>query len=77
MRGGEAKKTMEDAARIIDVEEASRITKNLLECAELTDLCLQLRIAVLRQEWPEQEALRKVMREVRQAKERAWRQNRS
>lgn len=55
--------------------DAGRITENLLRCAERTDLCLRLRYAVLRQEYPDHEAGRKVMNEVRQAKERAWRRN--
>ena len=58
-----------------DAVEASRITENLLRCGELTDLCLQLRLAVLKQESPDREARQKVMSEVRQAKERAWRRN--
>lgn len=57
--------------------EAVHITENLLRTAELTDLCLQLRVAVLRQEYPDREVFQKVMSEVRQAKEQAWRQSRS
>jgi len=59
----------------IDAAETRRITENLLRCAELTDLCMQLRLAVLKQESPDREARQKVMSEVRQAKERAWRRN--
>lgn len=55
--------------------EARRITENLLRCAELTDLCLQLRLAVLKQEYLDQEARQKVMKEIRQAKEQAWQNN--
>jgi hypothetical protein len=60
-----------------DTVESRRITENLLRCAELTDLCLQLRLAVLRQEYPDHEARQKVMSEVRQAKEQVWRRNHS
>lgn len=60
-----------------DAQEARRITENLRRCAELTDLCLRLRYAVLRQEHSDQEAFRKAMSEVRQAKERMWRQSHS
>ncbi len=60
-----------------DTVESRRITENLLRCAELTDLCLQLRLAVLRREYPDHEARQKVMSEVRQAKEQVWRRNRS
>ena len=59
----------------IDAVEARRITENLLRCAELTDLCLHLRFAVLKQEYLDHEARQKVMSEVRQAKEQAWRRN--
>jgi hypothetical protein len=58
-----------------DAVESRRITENLLRCAELTDLCLQLRLAVLKQEYLDHEARQKVMSEVRQAKEQAWRRN--
>ena len=61
----------------IDAAETRRITENLLRCAELTDLCMQLRLAVLKQESPDREARQKVMSEVRQAKERAWQRNSS
>jgi len=58
-----------------DAVESRRITENLLRCAELTDLCLQLRLAVLKQEYLDHETRQKVMSEVRQAKEQAWRRN--
>lgn len=45
-----------------------------MRCAELTELCLELRCAVLRQSYPEQEVRRMVMREILEAKERRWRQ---
>jgi len=56
-------------------EEARRIIANLLRTAELTDLCLHLRAAVLKGDSRDREAFQKVMKEVRQAKERAWLQN--
>ena len=60
-----------------DAQEARRITENLLRSTELTDLCLQLRVAVLRQEYPDREAFQKVMSEVLQVKEQAWCQSHS
>jgi len=64
---------MKGRNRMCDGEETRRITENLRRCAELTDLCLRLRCAVLRQEHSDQEAFRKAMGEVRQAKEHMWR----
>ncbi len=60
-----------------DPAEASRITENLFPPAELTDLCLELRLAVLKETCSDREAREKVMSEVRQAKERAGQNNRS
>ena len=54
-------------------DDANQITENLLQCAELTDLCLRLRYAVLRQGYPDEEAERRLFSEIREAKERAWR----
>jgi hypothetical protein len=56
-------------------EESERVTQNLLQCGELTELCLELRLAVLRQECPEDEARRRLWRDILQAKERAWQRN--
>lgn len=56
-------------------EEASRITENLVLCCELTDLCLRLRLAVLKEKWSEEEADRRLWREIIDSKERAWPQN--
>jgi hypothetical protein len=56
-------------------EEARRIIANLLRTVELTDLCLHLRMAVLRGDSRDQVSFQMVMKEVRQAKERAWLQN--
>lgn len=58
-----------------DPAEARRIVEHLLRTAEPTDLCLQLRLAVLNEDYPDREARQKVMEEVRQAKEQAWRSN--
>lgn len=58
-----------------NVEEARRIIANLFRTIEVTDLCLYLRAAVLRGESRDKEAFQKVMKEVCQAKERAWLQN--
>lgn len=55
------------------LDQAERITENLMRCAELTELCLELRCAVLKQSYPEQEARRMVKREILEAKERRWR----
>ena len=52
-----------------------RIADNLRRAIELTELGLALRQAVLQQEEPNGDAMMKVMREIRCAKERAWRQN--
>jgi hypothetical protein len=54
---------------------STSVTTNLLLCAELADLCLQLRYAVLRQQGSEAEARRKVTAEIVEAKERVWQRN--
>ncbi|RMH37846.1 MAG: hypothetical protein D6690_01780 [Nitrospirae bacterium] len=58
-------------------EESQRITARLRQAAELTELCLALRKAVVRRDFPHEDADARVMREIRLAKERAWQQNRS
>lgn len=58
-------------------DESRRMSENLIRATELTDLCLELRFAKLRQQFSPQEAAKRVMREVRQAKEQAWGQSRS
>lgn len=58
-----------------DPAEVRRITENLLRTAELTDLCLKLRLAVLKTTCSDREAREKLMSEVRQAKEWAWRRS--
>ena len=53
-------------------DESRRITENLLRCGELTELCLELRLAVLRQEFSDEEARKRLWREIREPKHRAW-----
>lgn len=55
----------------------SRIASNLRCAIELTELGLALRRSVLQQDEPQGDAMVKVMREIRRAKEQAWQQNRS
>jgi hypothetical protein len=54
-----------------------RIAANLRRAIELTELGLALRRSVLQQDEPQGDAMVQVMREIRRAKEQAWRQNRS
>jgi ADP-heptose:LPS heptosyltransferase len=56
-------------------DEGSRIVENLRRCGELTDLCLRLRQTVLSQQHAGRDAKRRLLDEIRQAKERAWRRN--
>lgn len=56
---------------------SARVTDNLICSAELTELCFQLRLAVLRQTLSDQEALRRALAEPRAIKERAWLHKRS
>lgn len=55
----------------------SQVAANLRCAIELTELGLALRRSVLQQDEPQGDAMVKVMREIRRAKEQAWRQNRS
>ncbi|OQW34466.1 MAG: hypothetical protein A4E19_18590 [Nitrospira sp. SG-bin1] len=57
--------------------EDERIAANLRRAIELTELGLALRRSVLQQDEPQGDAMIKVMREIRHAKEQAWQQNRS
>ncbi|MDH4082067.1 MAG: hypothetical protein OEY12_03350 [Nitrospira sp.] len=50
---------------------------NLRRAIELTELGLSLRRSVLQQDEPQGDAMAKVMREIRRAKERAWLKNSS
>lgn len=54
-------------------QDEARQVENLRRAAELTDLCLALRCAVLGPHDSPHEAMKRVMREVLEAKERAWR----
>lgn len=65
---------MQDASNQPDDEQ---IAANLRRAVELTELGLALRRSVLQQEEPRGDAMVTVMREIRCAKEQAWRQNRS
>jgi hypothetical protein len=55
--------------------EALRMAENLRLAIELTELSLDLRCAVLRQQHPDRDVMKQVMHEIRLAKEQAWRQS--
>ena len=55
----------------------TRIANNLRRTVELTELGLALRKAVLQERNPQSDGMVQVMREIRLAKEQAWRQSRS
>lgn len=55
----------------------SQIAANLRRAIELTELGLALRRSVLQKDNPQGDAMVKVMREIRLAKEQAWQRNRS
>lgn len=52
-----------------------KIADNLRRAIELTELGLALRRSVLQRDESEDDAMAKVMREIRRAKEQAWQQN--
>ena len=58
-----------------DSIDDARIADNLRRTIELTELGLALRQSVLQQGEPDGDAIRKVMREIRRAKEQAWQRN--
>ena len=58
-----------------DSLDDARIADNLRRTIELTELGLALRQSVLQQGEPDGDAMRKVMREIRRAKEQAWQRN--
>ena len=58
-----------------DSIDDARIADNLRRTIELTELGLALRQSVLQQGKPDGDAIRKVMREIRRAKEQAWQRN--
>ncbi len=57
--------------------DEARIAATLRRAIELTELGLALRRSVLQQDEPQGDAMVQLMREIRRAKEQAWRQNRS
>lgn len=57
-----------------DIDDA-RVADNLRRTIELTELGLALRRSVLQQGEPNGDAMTKVMREIRRAKEQAWQRN--
>ena len=61
--------------RLDDNAEDARIADNLRRTIELTELGLALRRSVLQQGEPNGDAMTKVMREIRRAKEQAWQRN--
>jgi hypothetical protein len=58
-----------------DSIDDARIADNLRRTIELTELGLALRQSVLQQGEPDGDAIRKVMSEIRHAKEQAWQQS--
>lgn len=54
-------------------KDEARQAENLRRAAELTELCLALRCAVLGPQESTRETMIRVMREVLNEKERAWR----
>jgi len=58
-----------------DSIDDARIVANLRRTIELTELGLALRLSVLQQGESDGDAMKKVMREIRRAKEQAWQQN--
>ncbi|NGZ96251.1 MAG: hypothetical protein CV089_09005 [Nitrospira sp. WS110] len=61
----------------LNQREDERMAANLRRAIELTELGLALRRSVLQQDEPQGDAMVKVMREIRCAKERAWQKNHS
>ena len=59
----------------LNQREDERMAANLRRAIELTELGLALRRSVLQQDNPQGDAMVKVMREIRRAKERAWLQD--
>ena len=58
-----------------DKADQARIAENLRRTIELTEVALALRAAVVRQQDPHCDPMKKVMHEIRLEKERAWQQN--
>lgn len=59
----------------LDSFAQARIAENLRRTVELTELGLALREAVIRRQDPNCDAMKRVMHEIRLAKEQAWRKN--
>ncbi|MCP9464323.1 MAG: hypothetical protein NNA25_05940 [Nitrospira sp.] len=57
--------------------DEAKIAANLRRAIELTELGLRLRRSALQQNGPQDDARVQVMREIRRAKEQAWRKNHS
>jgi hypothetical protein len=55
--------------------EQAKISENLHRTIELTELALALRAAVIRQQDPTGDPMKRVMHEIRLAKEQAWQRN--
>ena len=58
-----------------DGSDDARIADNLRRTIELTELGLALRQSVMQQGESDGDAMKKVMREIRHAKEQAWHRN--
>ena len=61
----------------LNQREDERMAANLRRAIELTELGLALRRSVLQQDESQGDAMVKVMREIRRAKEQAWQKNHS
>jgi hypothetical protein len=60
-----------------DQQQALHIAERLQRAVEITELCLDLRCAALRARHPNHGGMEEVMREIRAAKDEAWRRNRA
>ena len=58
-----------------DHPDQTQIAENLRRTIELTELVLALRQAVIRQQHPAGDTMKKVMHDIRLVKEQAWRRN--
>ncbi len=66
---------MPELPKTLDSLAQARIAENLRRTVELTELGLALRAAVIRRHDPNCDAMKRVMHEIRLAKEQAWRVN--
>jgi hypothetical protein len=60
-----------------DRKEHRRMAANLCQAIELTEMGLDLRLAMLRQQRQADASMKDVMHQIRLVKEQAWPQNRS